>query len=92
MHDKEELLMLDLHRSYTNLEEAEAALRLSETSVEQAAENMRLSRVMFDNGMETLSDYLEAQLLWSQSCQQHVEAGFALYTAHIAYLRACGKL
>lgn len=92
MRDKEELLTLDLHRSYSNLEEASAALRLSETSVEQAAENMRLSRVMFDNGMETLSDYLEAQLLWNQTCQQHVEAGFSLYTAHIAYLRACGKL
>lgn len=92
MRDKEELLQLDLHRAYCTLEEAAAALRLSETSVEQAAENMRLSRVMFDNGMETLSDYLESQLLWSQSCEQRVEAGFALYTAHIAYLRACGRL
>lgn len=92
MRDKEELLLLDLHRAYSTLEEAAAALKLSETSVEQAAENMRLSRVMFDNGMETLSDYLESQLLWSQSCEQRVEAGFALYTAHIAYRRACGRL
>ena len=76
----------------SNLEEAAAALRLSETSVEEAAENMRLSRVMFDNGMETLSDYLEAQLLWNKTCQQRVEAGFSLYTAHISYLRASGKL
>lgn len=92
MRDKEQLLLLDLNRSYSNLEEAQAALKLSETSVEQAAENMRVSRVMFDNGMETLSDYLEAQLLWSSACEQRIEAGFALYTAHIAYLRACGKL
>lgn len=92
MRDKEQLLLLDLNRSYSNLEEAQASLKLSETSVEQAAENMRVSRVMFDNGMETLSDYLEAQLLWSSACEQRIEAGFALYTAHIAYLRACGKL
>ncbi len=92
MRDKEELLTLELHRAYSNLEEAAAALRLSETSVEEAAENMRLSRVMFDNGMETLSDYLEAQLLWNKTCQQRVEAGFSLYTAHISYLRASGKL
>lgn len=92
MRDKEELLTLDLHRAFSALEEADAALSLSETAVEQAAENMRLSRVMYDNGMETLSDYLEAQLLWNQACQQRVEAGFALYTAHVAYLRASGRL
>lgn len=92
MHDKEQLLLLDLHKSYSNLEEAHAAVNLSVTSVEQAAENMRLSRVMFDNGMETLSDYLEAQLLWSRANQQHVEAAFNLYIAHIAYLRASAGL
>lgn len=92
IRDKEQLLLLDLHQSYSNLEEASAALKLAETSVEQAAENMRVSRVMFDNGMETLSDYLEAQLLWNSACEQRVEAGFSLYTANIAYLRSCGKL
>lgn len=90
--DKEQLLILDMHKSYSNLEEADAALKLSQISVEQAAENMRLSRVMFDNGMETLSDYLEAQLLWQSACQQRVEAGFTLFTAHMAYLRASGRL
>lgn len=92
MHDREQLLELDMRRAFADLEEAQAALALSEKSVEQAAENMRLSRVMFDNGMETLSDYLEAQLLWSQACQQRVEAGFNLYNSHIAYLRTIGRL
>lgn len=92
IRDKEMLLQLDMHKSYSDLEEAEASLHLSDTAVEQAAENMRLSRIMFDNGMETLSDYLEAQLLWQSACQQRVEAGFARYTAYIAYLRSAGRL
>lgn len=82
------MMELEMRRAWADLEEATAAFEMTETALEQARENMRVSRTMFDNGLETLSDYLEAQLLWQQSGQQYVEAGFDKYVSYLDYLRA----
>ena len=38
-------------------------------SLEQAEENMKVSGKQYEVGLETLSDYLEAQVLWQQAYQ-----------------------
>jgi outer membrane protein TolC len=65
---------------------------MTKTALEQATENMRLSKSMFDNGMETLSDYLEAQVLWQQANEEHITAGFNRYVSYIDYQRTIGAL
>ena len=41
---------------------------------------------------ETLSDYLEAQVLWQQAYQTKVDTHFQLYVNYVAYLKAAGQL
>lgn len=90
--DKQELMMLELTQAALNVDEARTACELAETSLTQAAENRRLSTEQFAQGMETLSDHLEAQLLWQQAWQAKVEAHFNLYLQYVAYRKANGTL
>ena len=53
---------------------------------------MRVSRSQYDVGLETLSDHLEAQALWQQAYETHVDARFRLYLNYVAYLKATGTL
>lgn len=64
----------------------------SDRSLEQAEENMKVSGKQYEVGLETLSDYLEAQMLWQQAYQTRVDAHFQLYVNYIAYLKAAGQL
>jgi outer membrane protein TolC len=43
-------------------------------------------------GLETLSDYLEAQALWQQAYEMQVDARFQLYLNYVGYLKAAGVL
>lgn len=90
--DSMEKMELEMRLAYSRLEESQAEFQMMETSLRQAAENMRLSKAMFDNGMETLSDYLEAQVLWHQANQQFISSGFSRYVNFIDYKRAGGML
>lgn len=90
--DKQELMMLELTQAALNVSEARTACELAETALTQAEENRRLSAHQFAQGMETLSDHLEAQLLWQQAWQAKVEAHFNLYLQYVAYRKANGTL
>lgn len=87
-----EKLMLELTQSANNLDQAFLELQLAESSITEAEENRRISLSRYESGMETLSDCLEAQLLWQQASQSAIEAKFNLAVCHIDYLRASGRL
>ncbi len=90
--DTDELLTLQLAQSRNNLEEAEAEMKLADTSVASAKENMRLSRLNYEKGFETLADYLESQTLYRQALQQQVEARNNHYLAYLNLLHNTGSL
>ncbi len=87
-----EKMMLELMQAANNLDEARLETRLAERSLAQAEENMKVSGKQYEVGLETLSDYLEAQMLWQQAFQTHVDAHFQQYITYIAYLKAAGML
>lgn len=87
-----EKMLLELMQAANNLDEARLETELSNRSLEQAEENMKVSGKQYEVGLETLSDYLEAQLLWQQAYQTKVDAHFQLYVNYIAYLKASGQL
>lgn len=89
---KAELMLLEIARAANNLDEARLETQLCERSLTQAEENMQLSRQQYNVGLEPLSDYLEAQVLWQQAYQTKVDAYFRLYLQSVAYLKACGRL
>ncbi len=87
-----EKMQLELAQAIDNLDEAKLEVTLAERSLAQADENRRLSGKQYEAGMETLSDYLEAQTLWQQAYATKVDAHCQLYLNHIKYLKAAGLL
>lgn len=87
-----EKMTLELAQALNNLDEAVLECGIADRSLKQAEENMRVSRKMYEAGMETLSDYLEAQTLWQQAYERQVGAGCQLHLAYIAYQKAAGIL
>ena len=87
-----EKMLLELTQATNNLDEARLECELSERSLEQAEENMKVSGKQYEVGLETLSDYLEAQVMWQQAYQTKVDAHFQLYVNYVAYLKAAGQL
>lgn len=72
-----EKMLLELTQATNNLDEARLECELSERSLEQAEENMKVSGKQYEVGLETLSDYLEAQVMWQQAYQTKVDAHFS---------------
>lgn len=87
-----ERMLLELTQAANNLDEARFECELSERSLEQAEENMKVSGKQYEVGFETLSDHLEAQVMWQQAYQTKVDAHFQLYVCYVAYLKAAGQL
>ena len=87
-----EQMLLELTQAANNLDEAQLESTIAERSLQQAEENMRVSRSQYDVGLETLSDHLEAQAMWQQAYETHVDARFRLYLNYVAYLKATGTL
>ena len=85
-------MQLQITQAINNLEEANLECKLSEENLEQTTENLRLSRQAYDVGLEALSELLEAQSLWQQAHQSHVDAQFKLYLSYIEYKKAIGIL
>ena len=90
--NKMELMQLELTRAANNLDEALLECQLADKSLAQAEENLRISSQQYLAGTETLSDHLEAQLLWQQANQTRIDAHFQHYLASVAYLKATGRL
>lgn len=90
--DKVEMMRLELAQCANNLDEARLECELAEKALGQAEINMQLSHKQYLAGTETLSDYLEAQLLWQQAYQTRIDANFRHYLSSVGYLKAAGRL
>lgn len=90
--DMNEKMTLEIVQAANNVDEAVLERDIARRSLEQAEENMRVSQRMYDAGMETLSDLLEAQALWQQAYEQTVSADYNLHMSRVAYRKATGTL
>lgn len=88
--DGSERMLLELTQAANNLDESELELRLAESSLAAADENLRLSGLRYQAGTEVLTDYLEAQTLWQQAHQTHVQARVNRYLCWLEYRKAAG--
>ncbi len=89
---KDELMLLELTKAINELDEAMLEREIADRSLSQAEENMRLSKSQYNNGLETLSDYLESQALWQSAYATKVDAYFQLYLKNLSYMKAAGLL
>lgn len=90
--DTRELLQLEAARAADDLTEARFEVQIAEAAVRSADEHLRASGRRYEAGLETLSDYLEAQTLWQQARQRRVEALTNRYLRQLEYRRAVGGI
>lgn len=89
--DNTELLMIRMQHAWNSVEEAYQQLQLSQLSIEQATENLRLNRDYYQAGMSTMSDLLEAQMLYQQACDKRTDAFADLQMRLLEYKQATGQ-
>ena len=86
--DNAELLAIRMQKASNDVSEALSQLDLAEQSIRQAAENLRIQRDTYQAGTSTMSDLLQAQLLYQQTLDQRTDAYIALQTALLDYRHA----
>ena len=90
-HSYEEMT-LEATKALNEVEEAQLEVTLSTKSVEQALENMEMGKERYNAGMETLSDYMQAQTMWQDAMSTLIAAKASLNLAKTKYLKATGRL
>lgn len=87
-----EMMELELAKALDRCDESRLEVRLTSQSLQQAEENQTLSRDRYQEGMETLANYLEAQTVWQQAWSEHIRAKTNQRLNRTYYLKATGQL
>jgi outer membrane protein TolC len=85
-----ELLQIGMMDAWNNVTAAYRKLSTSQESIEQSAENLRLNEQYYAAGTATISDLLDAQLLYKRAADQYVAAYAQLCVSESAYRKAVG--
>ena len=89
--DKSELLQIRAQNAWNNLTEARQQIDIAKRSIEQAEENLRLNRDYYKAGVSKMSDLLEAQLLYQQALDRHIDALADYQNKLLAYRQSVGE-
>ena len=89
--DNSELLKINMQSAWNNVQEAYQQLGIAQRSIEQATENLRLNRDFYNAGTITMSDLLEAQLLYQQALDKRTDAYTNYHNKLLAYKQAIGE-
>ena len=89
--DNAELLAIRAQSAWNNVVEARQQVELAQRSINQAQENLRLNRNYYKAGTSTMSDLLEAQLLYQQALDKHIDAYADLQNKLLAYRQSIGE-
>ena len=91
LEDNAELLGIRIQKAWNDVNEAALQVDIARRSIEQADENLRLNRNFYQAGTVKMSDLLEAQLLYQQACDQHVDAYANYQQQLLLYQQATGQ-
>lgn len=89
--DNAELLRIRMQNAWNNVVEAYQQLLLAQDGIAQAEENLRLNRDYYRAGTSRMSDLLEAQLIYQQSLDKHVDAFANYQNKLLEYRQATGN-
>ncbi len=89
--DNSEMLTIRMQKAWNDVEEAYMQIDIARRSVEQAKENLRIRRDFYNAGASSMSDLLEAQLLYQQARNKHIDAVAAYQNRLLAYRQATGS-
>lgn len=94
LNKKEDLsgqLVLKMQQTWNSLTEAEQQIALAKSAVTQSAENLRMNRDYYNAGTAPLSDLLDAQTLYQQTCNRLTNAQVDFQVKLREYLMATGR-
>lgn len=91
-NDLGEKMELEIRQAINKYNEQLLEVALTKTALEQAKENLEMSRNHYEAGMETISDYLEAQTILQNAESEHIVARTKLEIGKTEYLKATGLL
>lgn len=87
-----QFMQLEVARARYNVEDAVTRVRLTRKSLAQAQENLQVSKNRFEVGVETITNYMEAQAQWQKAWSDWIDARAGLRLNETYYLKATGKL
>ena len=88
--DNAELLKIRMQNTWNSVVEARQQTELAQRSIEQAQENLRIKRNYYKAGTSTMSNLLEAQLLYQQACDKLTDAQAELHNKWLDYRQSIG--
>ena len=91
LEDNAQLLQIRMQNAWNGVEESYQQLLLAQRSIEQATENLRLNRNYYKAGISKMSDLLEAQMLYQQSCDKRTDAFADYQNKLLEYRQAIGQ-
>ncbi|HVN49218.1 MAG TPA: TolC family protein [Bacteroidota bacterium] len=91
LKDNSELLMLQMQKAWQDLSDAYKQVLLSEEAKTQAEENLNVNQDSYTNGMNNLTDLLEAQAMAQQANDQLTDAKASYRSKQITYLQVTGR-
>ena len=89
--DNAELLQIRMQNAYNSVVEARQQLTIAQRSIQQAEENLRLNRNYYRAGTCTMSNLLEAQMLYQQALDKHTDAYADLQNKILEYRQSTGQ-
>lgn len=89
--DKAELLRIRMLNAWNSVTEARQQLDIAQRSIEQSEENLRIHRNYYKAGTTTMSNLLEAQLLYQQSLDRRTDAYADLQNKLLEYRQSVGE-
>lgn len=94
INEKDDLsgqLILKMQQAWNTLVEVEKQISLAESAVAQSSENVRMNRDYYNAGTSSVSDLLDAQTLYRQSCNRLTTAQIDYKLKLSEYLFATGR-
>ena len=91
LEDNSKLLKIRMQKSWNDVQESYQQLQIAQRSIEQAEENLRLNRNYYQAGTCKMSDLLEAQMIYQQSCDKHTDAYAEYQNKLLEYRQSIGQ-
>ena len=86
-----EMLVVEIEKTWSEVQESYAQILLARRSVTSATENLRQNRNFYEAGTAPLTDLLDAETLYTQSCNDLTSACAAYRTSLARYMRVTGR-
>jgi outer membrane protein TolC len=86
--DNSELLLINMQHLWDEVNDAYRQILIAHNSIEQSTENLRLNQDYYKAGISTMSDLLDAQMLYQQSRDQLVETYAKFRLKQLEYRQA----